>query len=120
MPSQDWTEADAFNALAHRNPSQRERTWLVKHPSLGFGPASKRGRDAQFLLFTEEVTRHLQESIPFLMSDDVTHLLNGIDDGDPNSAERLLKAVYEELRKLAATRMAQERPGKPFSNRPGP
>ncbi|MEZ5327950.1 MAG: sigma-70 family RNA polymerase sigma factor [Verrucomicrobiales bacterium] len=45
------------------------------------------------------------------MSDDVTHLLNGIDDGDPNSAERLLKAVYEELRKLAATRMAQERAG---------
>ena len=45
------------------------------------------------------------------MSDDVTLLLEGIGDGDENAAERLLTAVYEELRKLAASKLARERPG---------
>ena len=42
---------------------------------------------------------------------DVTRILSEIEDGDPNAAERLLPLVYEELRKLAATKMAQENPG---------
>ncbi len=42
---------------------------------------------------------------------DVTQLLNAIDGGDPQAAEQLLPLVYEELRKLAAARMAQEKPG---------
>jgi RNA polymerase sigma factor (TIGR02999 family) len=42
---------------------------------------------------------------------DVTHLLNAIDAGDPQAAARLLPLVYDELRKLAAARMAQEKPG---------
>ena len=45
------------------------------------------------------------------MSDDVTLLLEEIGDGDENAAERLLTAVYEELRKLALSNMARERPG---------
>ena len=32
-------------------------------------------------------------------------------DGDPSAAEQLLPLVYEELRKLAAQKMAQEKPG---------
>jgi RNA polymerase sigma factor (TIGR02999 family) len=42
---------------------------------------------------------------------DVTQLLSAIDQGDPQAAEQLLPLVYDELRKLAAARLAQERPG---------
>lgn len=42
---------------------------------------------------------------------DVTQLLNSIDEGDPNAAARLLPLVYEELRRLAASRIAREKPG---------
>lgn len=41
----------------------------------------------------------------------VTHILNEIEAGDPLAAEQLLPLVYDELRKLAAARLAQERPG---------
>jgi len=41
----------------------------------------------------------------------VTRILNSIDQGDPTAAEELLPLVYEELRKLAAARMANEAPG---------
>src|SRR5438067_12061991 len=42
---------------------------------------------------------------------DVTQLLNAIDRGDPQAADRLLPLVYDELRKLAAAQMACEKPG---------
>lgn len=42
---------------------------------------------------------------------DVTHYLSAIEAGDPQAAEKLLPLVYEELRRLAALRLAQERPG---------
>ena len=42
---------------------------------------------------------------------DVTRILSQIESGDPSAAERLLPLVYDELRKLAAVRMAQEKPG---------
>ena len=42
---------------------------------------------------------------------DVTRILKSIEDGDPNAAEELLPLVYDELRKLAAAKMAQEKPG---------
>jgi RNA polymerase sigma factor (TIGR02999 family) len=42
---------------------------------------------------------------------DVTRILSAIEDGDPDAAEQLLPLVYEELRKLAAAKMAQEKPG---------
>jgi RNA polymerase sigma factor (TIGR02999 family) len=42
---------------------------------------------------------------------DVTQILSAIDRGDPHAAEQLLPLVYEELRKLAAQRLAQEKPG---------
>jgi RNA polymerase sigma factor (TIGR02999 family) len=41
----------------------------------------------------------------------VTHLLNAIRDGELEDAGALLPRVYEELRRLAASRMAQEAPG---------
>lgn len=41
----------------------------------------------------------------------VTQILNAIEQGDPSAAEQLLPLVYDELRRLAAERMAQEKPG---------
>ncbi len=42
---------------------------------------------------------------------DVTQILSAIEKGDIQAAERLLPLVYEELRKLASAKMAQEKPG---------
>jgi len=42
---------------------------------------------------------------------DVTHILDALEQGDTKAAEELLPLVYEELRRLAAQMMAQERPG---------
>jgi len=42
---------------------------------------------------------------------DVTRILSAIDKGDPHAAEELLPIVYDELRKIAAERLAQEKPG---------
>jgi len=42
---------------------------------------------------------------------DVTRILSAIEQGDPHAAGQLLPLVYDELRKLAAQKLAQERPG---------
>src|SRR5262245_21544202 len=42
---------------------------------------------------------------------DVTRILSQIESGDPKAAERLLPLVYNELRKLAAAKLAHEKPG---------
>jgi RNA polymerase sigma factor (TIGR02999 family) len=42
---------------------------------------------------------------------DVTRILSQIDAGDPSAAEQLLPLVYDELRKLAAAKLAHEKPG---------
>ncbi len=42
---------------------------------------------------------------------DVTRILSAIDRGDPEAAEALLPLVYDELRRLASQRLAQEKPG---------
>ncbi len=42
---------------------------------------------------------------------DVTRILSQIESGDPSAAEQLLPLVYDELRKLAAAKLAQEKSG---------
>ena len=42
---------------------------------------------------------------------DVTEILNAIEHGDPQAAEQLLPLLYDELRRLAAQKLAQEKPG---------
>jgi RNA polymerase sigma factor (TIGR02999 family) len=42
---------------------------------------------------------------------EVTRILSAIEQGDPHAAEQLLPLVYVELRKLAAKKLAQEKPG---------
>jgi RNA polymerase sigma factor (TIGR02999 family) len=46
---------------------------------------------------------------------DVTRLLNAIAQGEPHAAEQLLPLVYAELRRLAAQKMAREKPGQTLS-----
>ncbi len=46
---------------------------------------------------------------------EVTQILNRIEQSDPLAAEQLLPLVYDELRKLAAQKMAQEKPGQTLS-----
>ena len=42
---------------------------------------------------------------------EVTQILSAIERGDPQAAEQLLPLVYDELRKLAAQRLINEKPG---------
>jgi RNA polymerase sigma factor (TIGR02999 family) len=42
---------------------------------------------------------------------EVTRILSAIEQGDPHAADQLLPLVYDELRKLAAQKMTQEKPG---------
>ena len=42
---------------------------------------------------------------------EITCILSAIEQGDPHGAQQLLPLVYEELRKLAAQKLAQEKPG---------
>src|SRR5688572_11935830 len=42
---------------------------------------------------------------------DVTQILFEVEQGDPAAADRLLQLVYDELRKLAAAKLANEKPG---------
>src|SRR5207244_7865944 len=42
---------------------------------------------------------------------EVTRVLSAIEGGDPHAAEQLLPLVYQELRKLAAQKLTQEKPG---------
>jgi RNA polymerase sigma factor (TIGR02999 family) len=46
-----------------------------------------------------------------LAMSEVTRILSAIEQGDPHASEQLLPLVYEELRKLAAQKLAQEKPG---------
>ncbi len=45
------------------------------------------------------------------ITSDVTGILQAIEGGDPHAAEQLLPLVYDELRQLAAQKLAQEKPG---------
>jgi RNA polymerase sigma factor (TIGR02999 family) len=49
-------------------------------------------------------------SVPQVPTNDVTRILSAIEQGDSHSAAKLLPLVYDELRKLAAARMANESP----------
>jgi hypothetical protein len=46
---------------------------------------------------------------------ELTRILEAVDHGDVKASQELLPLVYQELRRLAAWRMAQENPGRPCS-----
>jgi RNA polymerase sigma factor (TIGR02999 family) len=47
--------------------------------------------------------------------ENVTTILEAIERGEPNAADRLIPLVYEELRRVAACKLAQEKPGQTLS-----
>ena len=53
----------------------------------------------------------LPDRDPRKSMNDVTRILNAIEQGDPRATEELLPLVYDELRHLAARKMSQELPG---------
>jgi RNA polymerase sigma factor (TIGR02999 family) len=58
------------------------------------------------------LSNHFGDSVILCgMSDDVTQILYRLEQGDPTASDQLLPLVYEELRKLAAAKMANEKPG---------
>jgi RNA polymerase sigma factor (TIGR02999 family) len=57
------------------------------------------------------VARQQSGGYPFDLMSDVTHIFYAIEHGDPHAAEQLLPLVYDELRKLAAHKLVQEKPG---------
>jgi hypothetical protein len=63
-----------------------------------------------FMLFILRDVR-MAVPIPTPPMSEVTRILSAIEQGDPQAAEQLLPLVYDELRKLAAQKMAQEKPG---------
>lgn len=79
-------------AHAHRRGARCQWTGSEKSPSL------------------ETRLRALTRYSPS-MPGDVTRLLSAIDSGDAKAADELMPLVYEELRRLAAARMANEKPG---------
>src|SRR4051812_17262153 len=66
---------------------------------LGTRPTARDGRCVVRLTPIEVLMNH------------VTQILNAVDQGDPKAAEQLLLLVYEELRQMAAQKLAQEKPG---------
>lgn len=60
---------------------------------------------------TARVLRWLHAGGMLFVMSDVTCILSAIEQGDPHAAAQLLPLVYEELRKLAATRLVQEKAG---------
>jgi RNA polymerase sigma factor (TIGR02999 family) len=53
--------------------------------------------------------------LPGSTMNDITKVLNAIEQGDPHAAAQLLPLVYDELRQLAAQKLAQEKPGQTLS-----
>jgi RNA polymerase sigma factor (TIGR02999 family) len=60
---------------------------------------------------TARVLQSLHANGMLWFMSDVTRILSAIEQGDPKAVEQLLPLVYNELRALAAERMAQEKPG---------
>jgi hypothetical protein len=102
-------------ASAKRKLTQR-RVWVsgwqirpirpsdATKPLTDFGASSHRNRDTP--LWRNGGLQHFLAGMS-----DVTRILSQIEQGDPQAAEKLLPLVYDELRKLAAVKLAQENPG---------
>src|SRR5262249_42221184 len=71
-----------------------DRVTSHRASALGYGTGTVRGRPTASRSMT-----------------DVTRILSAIEHGDPQAAEQLLPLVYEELRRLAAQKLAHEQPG---------
>ena len=83
---------------------KRARDGAAEKVALCWSVAKSRDRD---LIPCRLAGRRLSS----ILMPDVTQILNAIENGDPDAAGQLLPLVYDELRRLAAQRLAQEKPG---------
>src|SRR5262245_60640131 len=74
------------------------------------GGRARKIKDRSGLASVRDCWQALEGLCSWVMSE-VTRILSAIEGGDPSAAGQLLPLVYEELRQLAADRMANERPG---------
>jgi RNA polymerase sigma factor (TIGR02999 family) len=85
-----------------------EKTWWVKRFDVDRGQGF---RNPQQAVGRSRPAGSLHPHGALVGMSEVTHILSAIEQGDPHAAEQLLPLVYAELRKLAAQRLAQEKPG---------
>src|SRR5262249_44349837 len=112
--------------------------WGILHPFFGGSPhvplphppapsqppTRHRPEAARHLFFSRRAEGVITQACPWFSTrhgawpgftipgmSDVTRILSAIEQGDSHAAGRLLPLVYEELRKLAAEKLAQEKPG---------
>src|SRR5262245_4693087 len=76
------------------------------HPSARSRVAKRSGEGSRAAETSSVWSRRWQAPM-----NDVTRILSVIEQGDPRAAEQLLPLVYDELRKLAVQKLAQEKPG---------
>lgn len=89
------------NAFSDRPDSRKEPSWRA---SVYVAKAEKNGPVARrpFAIVFGNT---------FTVMSEITRILSAIEQGDPSAAEQLLPLVYDELRKLAVAKLAQEKPG---------
>src|ERR1700722_19571578 len=85
------------------------RVSISRIRSYNFGDGKLYGVSSKDL-GTRAVESALLRPRPAAMSD-VTRILSAIEQGDPTAADQLLPLVYDELRRLAARKLARETPG---------
>ena len=69
------------------------------------------GSRQRFVKFDCPYLQATSQRVIFGLMSDVTRILSAINQGDPHASDKLLPLVYDELRKLAGRKMAQEKPG---------
>src|SRR5262249_25114425 len=82
--------------------------WPVLGPRRGLSPRNSTSHQDPVGLIC---LRIISPTGIFNRMSDVTRILSAIEQGDPHAADRLLPLVYDELRRLAAQKLAQEKPG---------
>jgi RNA polymerase sigma factor (TIGR02999 family) len=79
--------------------------------SYGIDQLVKAASDVESIVGSVHQLHLIMGRTTIVLMSDVTRILSQIESGDPSAAEQLLPLVYDELRKLAAARLAQEKPG---------
>ena len=91
------------------NPRLRSQFGVKDQASTGETHRPGNGAGRALVVGTRRSTETF--ALPVSPMSDVTRILSAIEQGDPLASEKLLPLVYDELRTLAAAKLAQEKPG---------
>ena len=112
-PGRWWIGAGGrvIHARTHRDFVSPCSNLTIRRPAF-LGPlTSERKLGPERLNGSPHSGERPARSLSWFAMSEVTRILSQIDAGDPNAAEQLLPLVYSELRKLAAAKLAKEKPG---------